>query len=145
MRRPKEKLTFFSRYLGFYKTQIEYGTDTICYSDEHLHPEKLESSSWNTFKTKLSIYSNYLLSFIRGIDVDAIESIIDISNECKKKEDIVYCYHHVKFIYNETEYEKEFSSHDIVRMCKRLNFKLPSHLSQEVWCKEIGIPHTIKL
>ena len=110
-----------------------------------MHPEKLESSSWNTFKTKLSIYSNYLLSFIRGIDVDAIESIINISNECKKKEDIVYCYHRVKFIYNETEYEKEFSSHDIVRMCKRLNFKLPPHLSQEAWCKEIGIPHTIKL
>jgi len=137
-----EKAFQFTRYLGFYKTQIEDGENTIYYSDDHLNAVVINPSNWDSFKTKLNGYTSYLWSFIRGVNVDNIESVVEISTECKRKEDMVYCYHYVKFVYNKTEYEKEFSSHDIVKMCKRLNFKLPSHLSQAVWCKEIGIPHT---
>ena len=141
-----ERAFQFSKYIGFCKTEIEDGNGIICYSDDNLHNYKKEkennTSNWNSFKTKISTYTNYLWSFVKSVSADHIESVIEISEECDRKEDMVYCFHNVKFIYNDTEYEKIFSSHDIVKMCKRLNYKLPSHLSQGVWCKEIGIPHS---
>ena len=89
------------------------------------------STLWHVVRKKLST-----------TNIDRITRVINIDNACRKPDDMVYCFHNVTYIYNGIEQEEEFSSHDIVKLCKKFNFKMSTHFSQEAWCKQIGIPHS---
>ena len=73
---------------------------------------------------------------VKATSIDKIESIISIENGCRKPDDKIYCYHIVHYTYNGVEQNEEFSSHDILRICKHLNCSVSSHFSEESWAKE---------
>ena len=138
------------QHFGYYKAIADPKKNNF-YSNNHLREEKdtlEEEESEDGLSTQISNFIlgsklwNALRRNLTNTDINHIESVVSIHNNCRRPTDRVYCYHKVSYIYNGVEQEEEFSSHDIVRMCKRLGLKMSPHFSEESWCKEIGIPHS---
>ena len=137
-----EYIVGFLQNFGYCKASV----NGKCYSSDSLTemPENNTNDNRNGFMEH--IYSSKLWNILRKklstTNVNLIQSIVTIDDKCRKPNDMVYCYHNVKYVYNNIEQEGEFSSHDVVKICTKLNYKMSPHFSQEMWCTQIVIPHS---
>ena len=88
------------------------------------------------------LYRTKFWNFLRRNTVGThnVDYITSISNGCRKPEYCAYCYHNITYIYNGLEQKEEFSSADIVRLCKNLGYSLSPHFSEESWMKDVALP-----
>jgi hypothetical protein len=85
------------------------------------------------------IYNSRLWNFIRRsvYGTSSVDSIVEIDDRCSQKEDSVFCFHKVKYMYNGLEQEEELSSQQILHLAKDLGYRLSSHFSTNQYMKEL--------
>jgi hypothetical protein len=108
-------------------------------SDKSLEKNETYTHIYTYTVTMNYIYGSRLWNFIRRsvYRTPSVDAIIEIDEDCFRKEDSVFCFHNVKYMYNGLEQEEELSSQQILYLAKDLGYRLSSHFSTNQYMKEL--------